>query len=606
MRPAGRLPVALLAVSILVTAVAVLMVLASGPEETGPASPDARLAPPVESFEAEGPEMPALRAVPYRKLETEAGAEAGEKPIGGPAGSEDERVAGLAVDAGGVPLARVPIEVLALPAGDRVDLRQGSAVTGPDGRFRIGLKGRFRIPGGFRLRLGTGLCGGRSPGSRVLASPRVVLDAGDLSRCADLGTVMFTALPCLVSGQVVDERGIPVPGILICLGGAGLVVPGTEESWADAFIEGKGLVASRWQGLDPVSDDRGRFEVWGAAEGSECTLRSEAIVAVGSSGLPVIGGQVRFTPGTQDLVVKIRRTGGVRGRLLLPRALLEELPSELPMLAVRVASENGDGYASARIQGDGSFSALGLTPGMHRLEVLVRGAAAPAVVVPGIEVSGGAVVEPPRIQAVDLREHLDRASIEVCTDDGSEVPGAKVKFLDNPEGAPMRAEEFSADGRFEVWCARLPVRAEVGGWGHYPRIVGIAETHGRVVLHRGIRVNFRLVADLPRLEPSLFSCFQVRLRPLDKGERDSPTPEGLDFPLDSERAAQVHVAGTGMYSASLRFQEIFFGGCTAEAIYEIERSICIAPEDDRTVTLVLDPSQVADLRRRLVDSPSAR
>ncbi len=244
-------------------------------------------------------------------------------------------------------------------------------------------------------------------------------------RGGEVGEITLTPLPILLSGQVVDAEGAPLPGLLV------EVACDRDAFKADATIPGwwKQRYSHNGQPCDPA----GRFEIRGFAGAQAWTVQSWQV----GGGYP-LSGRSPIVPGTRDVVLKRElgidepmsdEEGGIAGLLLLD--------PEVPRSVIKVELEppgTKDDPTAHRWSLDGTFrDAPGDRFGFERvpigkwdLRVRISALGEPdheLARLDGVEIHLGTTTP---IPPIDLRGRIKAAHVRLVDRSGIPVPAGYV------------------------------------------------------------------------------------------------------------------------------------------------------------------------------------
>lgn len=379
-------------------------------------------------------------------------------------------LAGRLVDERGAPLssARIQLEIRVEHGGG--DSGEWSGLrTGEDGAFRLELREAGLPEGATRtLRFREEIEPGGSPrtAERDLSW---ALPPGD----TDLGDVVMSAAPLLVSGVAVDESGAPAAGI-------------------DVQVQSRmrfGDAPDQWY-WNYLQDGYARTGADGAFAVHLRTDVAELLVTAFQQGAWTDG--VEAAPGTTGLRIVMRRGARLEGRvlfdagqdaaafqlLLRPR---EESPSQWP----RVLD----------LEQDGSFSHLGLRPGAYDLELRPRGGTDALLTIERLTLAAGENRDP-RLDPIDARGKALTHELRAIGPDGVALKSFRAYRL-RPDGSSESLR--TRDGVIRVPAADGPAELIVMAEGCLQETVSGMTGPATVRFSSGVavRVSVRLPGTLP-------------------------------------------------------------------------------------------------------------
>ncbi|MEM7203235.1 MAG: hypothetical protein AAF628_23435 [Planctomycetota bacterium] len=215
----------------------------------------------------------------------------------------------------------------------------------------------------------------------------------------DCGNVTLGGVPLVADGQVIDETGRPVRGVLVYATGASATPVGAQSTAASASC---------------TTDEKGHFELRNTAFSGAVRLivkrHSNAPPVLPSAERPL--GELVIEAGSRDVRVTIARPpprGRVAGSLALP--------PDAPMddLHVVALAEAG---AVELVSGRRDFE-VKLPPGSADLQIRLRGASQLLREIPDIAVPPGEATRDPRLRDIDLRSAVRVLRLQVEGADGS-------------------------------------------------------------------------------------------------------------------------------------------------------------------------------------------
>ena len=220
---------------------------------------------------------------------------------------------------------------------------------------------------------------------------------------------------------------------------------------------------------------------------------------------------VRFTPGTEDLVIRVERGGRVNATFLVdaktPWARLEyklvsrrlpEGPRDSLSRALYQARLSGRPYYNGEAV---ACSWTGLSPGPYRLTVVAADDPRPIVEISDIAVVGG-VADDPRLFGIDLRSRTRGFTVRVIDLEGKpirdELHGAGVVIRGaEDQSAQWRGREIE-NGQVHL-IASAPVDLLVTAPGYVTKEVSDVFSDATVTLQPAPELRFRLVPAPPEL-----------------------------------------------------------------------------------------------------------
>jgi RNA polymerase sigma factor (sigma-70 family) len=397
---------------------------------------------------------------------------------------EGSRIAARLIGPDGSPVrARwVEMYVEAMDAQVARGERLERGTSGDDGRIVLGVPGALR---GARCRWR--LVAKAHTDQPLVAEARtlVPLASGEL----DLGDVQLSRPATFVAGQVLDARGAPAPGVQVSV-----------ARWTRMGGEGAPEMWNWTSGVQsPNTDAEGRFHLRDDPPPGRYAIAART----GEFGF---GEFVPFERGQQDLVVRLPSLAGLAGRLLLPEGV------EAARLRVTIEAQIASGASRPSVvapRPDGTFDLGGLAAGSYRVSVRRAwdGEGAALALVQDVLVSEGDVHRDPRLDPLDLREHLHALTLEIVDERGAPVPLGHVAL--QPHG-PDGTVKPTVRVAFERGALRLC------GVGRSSDVTVVAPGF------RTVRVEDVSASRRIALEPG----FQVRVR-LPVGLALSPEPVGM-------------------------------------------------------------------------------
>lgn len=328
---------------------------------------------------------------------------------------EYARLTGRLVDQAGAAIAGAQVfaEVITVHDG-RSDSNGSGFRTDSAGRFRIELSQRRPPPGGTRrLRLREQSERGVSGRGAEIALDRE-LPPGE----TDLGDVVLARAGLLVAGIVVDEHGEPMAACRVQV--------------QDKRRYGKGEDEWYWNYLDQGFTEtgaKGEFALHAETEAAEIQVMAFArdmwcegvVVAPGSVGVAVV-----VRPGAQ-----------LAGRVLLDA---DAKPESFFVRLKLLAPEGDTPWHGFPLDARGGFELTGLRPGRYDLDLVLRDANEPLLLVQGLLLVPGANADA-RLDPLDARGRTGSFSVRASGPDG----GALREFT---------VWRLRADGRATLHSAR--------------------------------------------------------------------------------------------------------------------------------------------------------
>lgn len=329
-----------------------------------------------------------------------------------------------------------------------------------------------------------------------IAFARAPLRTALLPGETDLGDIVLTRGPLLVSGRVVDEQSRPVGGARISISADG--------PWGGFWPNG----------IQGRSDDSGHFEVRGLSWAERFFAFAELEGALSP--------RTPFQLGATDVDLVVVRTGEIAGVIQL------KPPLKIRDLAIRGQREDGDGRATRApdIESNGAFRLRGLVAGSYHVTVGLENESSDSLDVTsagdmefaGLRVIGGETLRPPQLNPLDLSTRIHLHGLTARDPDGVLITGLDVIW--RPAG--QRASEDDASQYFDNGRARivsLHERIDVDLAASRMRTVHVKDLVGdrEIVMQRGVRVRLKLRDDAPLPDA-----------PFTLGPILAPTPDSLD------------------------------------------------------------------------------
>lgn len=366
------------------------------------------------------------------------------------------RIGGRLVDAEGAPLAGY---WFATHLSQRPGYQNQYFETEEDGRFAIGVPTLF----GATDRSGHVVIF-RASGDAHPGQARYDLDQLDLQPGHnELGDVVLQEQPVVVEGEVVDDRGAPVPG-------AAIIVWQTsgDSRWGAATLDDGST----------LTDEEGHFEMRGHVAGEELLMHADKDGHRGAL--------TSFRAGQRGLRYVLSRAGALEANVRLDE---ETSPRQL---VVRLTNQSDGvtlGQVGSRVIREGVLRWPDLEAGTYDFELRAVGAPDPLVSWPSISVPPG---ETTRLEEIDLRDRLRHLRLSFRNTAGEPVLNASV--LVDPDGAldRPRAALTTSVGEVEVVSANESVDVLVLAPGYRStRRNGLREDT-QIELEPGLAIELRL------------------------------------------------------------------------------------------------------------------
>lgn len=306
---------------------------------------------------------------------------------------------GTLVRADGAPVAKQRVQVEMALDSDRSHRTTNSSLrTDASGAFRMAIEDPV-LPGGARRTLE--LRSANAAGETEIAE--VDLSRDLLPGETNVGTILLTLPPLLVSGTIVDADGKPLAGVHVT---ARRQVFYSETDYYWDWSEN----ASGRSGAD------GAFAVRGDLDGA--LLRVEGRQAGMWCDAPEV------PPGTSGVTVRMGRAGRIQGRLLVAD------PGAMDQWSLLLAMEGRAGPDAmrhgARLEADGAFALEDLEPGSYRLSLSFGGREAEVAALAGLLVVGGEACADPRLDPFDARGVTGGLRITALDEDGKAIQQFQV------------------------------------------------------------------------------------------------------------------------------------------------------------------------------------
>lgn len=308
-------------------------------------------------------------------------------------------VTGRALRADGKPFARARLSYELESSG----ARRNSASSGPlqtdtDGAFRLEIEEPAWSEGSQRV---LKLRAGGAPGSAEMAE-------ADLSwslppGVTDLGNLVLTLPPLLVSGRVMDDAGTPLPGVFV-------------QVRAQVFYS-KDQFYWNWEdGLQARSGADGSFAIHGKTDSAliRVTGSDEERWCAGSD----------VPPGSTGVQVVMRAAGRVSGKILLDAGANAEGMSL--QLVSELEGDRETTHWGARIEEEGGFNFDTVPPGRYRLELSTQGSQAALAELDGLLVVAGEDCADPRLKPFDVRGQLRVLRVRAVDENGKPLQNFQV------------------------------------------------------------------------------------------------------------------------------------------------------------------------------------
>ncbi|MFN9706216.1 MAG: hypothetical protein ACK595_15515, partial [Planctomycetota bacterium] len=263
----------------------------------------------------------------------------------------------------------------------------------------------------------------------------------------ELGAVTLAPLPALVTGDVVDDLGVPVVDADVHVQQEDPQAPKDRDPWRTLSL------------FRTRSGPDGSFRVDGFQPPGKLRVRADTDLHFADS-VPL------HTQG-QDVRIRIERNGILRGRILLP----EWLPDGAATLTLRPLDEtlrqrNTRSIELSRRRG-GRFTVEPLRVGRYDALVTVRNLRDPIAVLPDVFVQPGETRDA-RLQPLDLREALHRYRLRAVDQGGNPlaVDGPILARVTAPDGKPVDLTFRWQKGRAELVVASHVANFTFFGRGH--------------------------------------------------------------------------------------------------------------------------------------------
>lgn len=376
------------------------------------------------------------------------------------------------------------------------------------GRFHLPLPGSARRKLQHAVLRAADESGEMTRGSAQLSVPSPLPEG-----VTDLGDVVFTTRPILVSGRFVgykpDRQSQPRVTI--------------ERHFV---YQSRGKAVERWRSdktMHLLRIGANRFEYRGEADPGRRRLR---VTAQGY--LPVE--PIEFDLGTKDLDIPLQRGGALTIRVKTDETIRAEMIHArlVPVLRGKDSQINPDRNRSGsrRRPGEAEYRWVGLTPGLHRLELRLIGGKQPLLAIDDIDIVGGRETHDDRLLALDLRGKIRPITVKLVDPDGKALSmRSQAMLLVKPKGDPTDLEGLSIDygqtASIAIGANPVDLWIVVDG---YPlkEVLGVdRDTTVRMDPQRKIRFKFR--GGLPTLPKG--ASLRLALR----GTSTNPSYKGLRY-----------------------------------------------------------------------------
>jgi protocatechuate 3,4-dioxygenase beta subunit len=274
-----------------------------------------------------------------------------------------------------------------------------------------------------------------------------------------------------IAGQVVDQAGRPVPGLVVTLVRAG---------------------HTSHQNPRATTDAEGRFRIE-SLDDAQWNL----VVQVGSSEfIPEVGTPV--TAGDQDVRIEMQKGGHIKGEVYDPEG--KPAPqAQITWQAEAVPGQQGGGrYANARTDADGRFTLRGLQPGLFGTLHVFPDSSKPTEAM-------RAMIERVRVGTADVRVDLDRGLFiegTVVLPEGEALGPLSLFIQGKGANQQLGASTQVKEGAFKlgpVPAGEYLLRAMGGGLPQQDPIDVVAPSTDVVVrLQRGVPLAGKLLVDDPQ------------------------------------------------------------------------------------------------------------
>ncbi|MBI5434184.1 MAG: carboxypeptidase regulatory-like domain-containing protein [Planctomycetes bacterium] len=315
---------------------------------------------------------------------------------------------GRSLDLAGTPLAARQLELRIRVSGDNSWVQSlGSVQTDAEGRFRLDTQVQGEPTQSLTL-----VAESRDPKSGAASRVSLPLTSPVPKGVLELGDLVFTELPVLLAGVVVDEAGLFV---------AGASVSGqthTTEENEQFFDDEEGWWASA------RTDEQGHFELRGKPVGDEFQVSA----SIGDRrSLPLVTRR-----GDGELVVRLLTTGAIVGRVVRDGAGGVEsmvVSAQFSDPTLQLDSAMGD------VAADGSFAVRRLLPGTYSVSLRNQSSWNDMSGVPDVVVRAGEVTRDPRLDPIDLRGTHFVVRLTIVDENQEPVPrGWFMRELKNAAG----------------------------------------------------------------------------------------------------------------------------------------------------------------------------
>lgn len=312
----------------------------------------------------------------------------------------------------------------------------------------------------------------------------------------------------------------PAPVVLEPLLASGIVRFGGGPPVAGARVRLRHRAGPRVSApVVATCDGSGAFEFRGpAAPGSRVELR------------PLVDGcfcpAVETAAGSRDLVLEVRRHGGIAGSLVATD------PALLPELGLRVESleleeDGAPRWRYLEPDREGRFRAAELAPGRWRVDLQVGSDRMETLA--EVEVQEGLIAEPPELQSREVGAGWFAPRVTVLDSRGARLSRATVEF--RPRGhAAARTANTGPEGRAVTWFTApqildLRVRHDAGATAVVENPAWPAE----VVLQARGSLEIRFSGGLPRVDG--VEAYELVLDPRDVRDTAASLPQMRPRPL---------------------------------------------------------------------------
>jgi hypothetical protein len=167
------------------------------------------------------------------------------------------------------------------------------------------------------------------------------------------------------------------------------------------------------------------------------------------------------------------------------------LPPGLPSDWVSIEARSGDKLVQLEPGGNDIHRGTGLVPGPLSVEVFVRDPAhagtstgEPMVILSDLEVKPGVEVNDPRVNQIDLKQHMLWIQLHVTDPDGADVASGTVDVVEAGEGEPRRRSVPIQAGFARFATRKAAVDVHIHAPGFEPRLLEGIEQDADVKLVR--------------------------------------------------------------------------------------------------------------------------